>query len=200
MSGWSTYTRCAIDLIGGGWQDWVGRLQRPWIACNRTKAEGGKWAGDESTRTGLLLEAAGLGAWIVDVELATPDLAKVVAAVKESKAQCLLSSHNLSRTPPAAGLGGIVHRELAAGADICKVVTTATRYEDNLTVLRLFRDFPDKSGSLCDGGNGDSQPHLFTAGRRLFYLRCNRRNCCVGTWAVGLGVSKNVIRYGRGTK
>jgi len=36
----------------------------------------------------------------------------------------------------------IVHRQLAAGADICKVVTTAQRFEDNLTVLQLIAESP----------------------------------------------------------
>jgi 3-dehydroquinate dehydratase type I len=36
----------------------------------------------------------------------------------------------------------VVLTELAAGADICKVATTAATFSDNLTVLRLIREFP----------------------------------------------------------
>ena len=36
----------------------------------------------------------------------------------------------------------IVQRELDAGADICKVVTTAQRFEDNLATLQLIAEFP----------------------------------------------------------
>ena len=36
----------------------------------------------------------------------------------------------------------IVQRELDAGADICKVITTAQRLEDNLAVLQLIAEFP----------------------------------------------------------
>ena len=132
-----------IDLIGNGWQEWANRLRRPWIACNRSKGDGGKWSGAESTRISRLLEAVGLGAAIVDIELVTGDLANVIASVKKSKAECLLSVHNLQRTPAGADLAGIVRQELAAGADICKVVTTANKYEDNLAVLQLVRDFPE---------------------------------------------------------
>ena len=32
--------------------------------------------------------------------------------------------------------------QLAAGADICKVVTTAHSFQDNLTVLQLIAEFP----------------------------------------------------------
>jgi 3-dehydroquinate dehydratase type I len=36
----------------------------------------------------------------------------------------------------------IVSKEIKAGADICKVVTTAQTFEDNLAVMRLFSEFP----------------------------------------------------------
>jgi 3-dehydroquinate dehydratase-1 len=37
----------------------------------------------------------------------------------------------------------IIRNELNAGADICKVVTTARSFADNINVLKLVRDFPD---------------------------------------------------------
>ena len=39
-------------------------------------------------------------------------------------------------------LAAMVHRQLAAGADICKVVTTATGIDDNLAIIRLPSLFP----------------------------------------------------------
>ena len=50
--------------------------------------------------------------------------------------------HNLRSTPGLEELKRIVTQELATGADICKVVTTAKSFEDNLTALRLFALFP----------------------------------------------------------
>jgi len=132
-----------IDLIGDGWQKWVGRLQRPWIATNRLHAEGGKWKGNEPERIGKLMEAVKLGARIVDIELSTKDIEKVVTEIKKKKAECLISVHDMAGTPFLNDLAGIVRQELAAGADICKVVTTAKRFEDNLTLLRLFETFPE---------------------------------------------------------
>jgi len=35
-----------------------------------------------------------------------------------------------------------VQRQLAAGANICKLVTTAQKFEDNLAVLQLIAGFP----------------------------------------------------------
>jgi len=55
-----------------------------------------------------------------------------------------VSSHQLTGTPPLDSLKGIVERQLAAGADICKVITTATSFDDNLRVLQLITAFPNE--------------------------------------------------------
>ena len=132
-----------IDLIGGGWREVAGRLKKPWLACNRRAEQGGAWTRSETERTEELLSAVGLGAGIIDIELATPDLEAVIKKIK-GKTQCLLSYHNLIATPSPGALRDIVNGQLAAGADICKVVTTARDIADNITVLQLIRDFSGK--------------------------------------------------------
>ncbi|MHB8103922.1 MAG: type I 3-dehydroquinate dehydratase [Dehalococcoidales bacterium] len=129
-----------IDLIGKGWRKVAARLKKPWIACNRRADEGGKWSSKESLRIKELYNAVELGANIIDVELATPSLAEVVSEVK-GKTECLVSYHNLKETPPLDRLRQIIINELATGAGICKVVTTARRFTDNLLVLQLITDF-----------------------------------------------------------
>jgi 3-dehydroquinate dehydratase type I len=130
-----------IDLIGDGWQELVKQLNKPWIACNRRAAEGGSWRGNEADRIEELVKAAELGASIVDIELETENLTEAITVIKK-KAKCLLSFHNLEKTPSPDKMKAIVNRQLEAGADTCKVVTTAQRFEDNLTVLKLIADFP----------------------------------------------------------
>ncbi len=130
-----------LDLIGDGWQEWVGKLNRPWIACNRVQEEGGKWLGSETDRIAYLMEAVRRGAHIIDIELNTPGLEDIMKQVKKNKVKCLLSVHNLYETPILKVLKRIVRQEVAVGADICKVVTTARCFEDNMTVLRLFPEF-----------------------------------------------------------
>jgi len=130
-----------IDLIGDCWQDIARQLEKPWIACNRIQEEGGSWQESEARRKEELLKAIQLGAYIVDIELATPNLEKVVPLVKK-QAKCLLSCHNLEQTPSLENLKRIVKRQLAADADICKVVTCAQNAEDNLTILKLIPEFP----------------------------------------------------------
>jgi len=130
-----------IDLIGDSWQELVKQLKKPWIACNRSADEGGSWRGSESKRREELLKAIELGAGIIDIEFVTGNLKEIVQTVKK-KAKCLLSFHDLKGTPPSGRMKEIVQRELEAGADICKVVTTARKLEDNLAVLQLISEFP----------------------------------------------------------
>jgi len=130
-----------IDLIGDDWRELVKQLEKPWIACNRSADEGGSWRGSESKRREELLSAIELGASIIDVELVTGNLKEIVQLIKK-KAKCLLSFHDLKGTPPLDRMREIVQRETEAGADICKIVTTAQRLEDNLAVLQLISDFP----------------------------------------------------------
>lgn len=131
-----------IDLIGDGWQELVKQLSKPWIACNRSAEEGGQWPGSEARRIEQLLRAMELGADIVDIELGTKNLANIVPLVRK-RTKCLLSFHDLEKTPPLDEMKKIVGRQLKAGADICKVVTTARGFEDNTTVLELISEFPE---------------------------------------------------------
>jgi 3-dehydroquinate dehydratase type I len=131
-----------IDLIGDGWQKVARQLEKPWIACNRMAQEGGSWQDSEARRKEELLKAIQLGADIVDIELATTNLERVVSLIKKG-AKCLLSFHELEKTPALDSLKRIVKKQLAAGADICKVVTTAQKFEDNVTILKLITEFPE---------------------------------------------------------
>ena len=129
-----------IDMIGTGWRNVAKLIKKPWIATNRLKAEGGAWEGSEEARQGELLKALKAGAGIVDIELAAPDLDEIVPVIKK-KAKCLISHHDTRRTPPPAELRRIIENEMAAGADICKVVTTARSFEDNVNILSMINEF-----------------------------------------------------------
>ena len=129
-----------IDLIGGTWRQMLKHLDKPWIACNRRVEEGGRWRGSEAERREELLNALELGAAIIDIELVTGNLKEIVKLVKK-KAKCLLSYHDVKSTPSIDQMRGIIQRQLDVGADICKLVTTAHKFEDNLAVLELISDF-----------------------------------------------------------
>jgi 3-dehydroquinate dehydratase-1 len=130
-----------IDLIGEGWKEVAGRLKKPWIACNRLKAEGGRWRGSETARIEELKSALELGASIIDIELSTSGVDKIAAEIK-GRAECLVSYHDLVETPTLDRMRQIIINQLAAGAEVCKVVTTARSFADNLAVLQLINAFP----------------------------------------------------------
>lgn len=130
-----------IDLIGAGWRELVGRLGKPWIACKRSVGEGGSWKGSEAERIEELLAAVELGAEMIDIELAAGNVEETVRMIKK-KAKCLLSFHDFGGTPSFDRMKQIVQGQLEAGADICKVVTTARKFEDNMAVLQLIPEFP----------------------------------------------------------
>ena len=129
-----------IDLIGDGWQKLVKQLKKPWIGCNRRADEGGRGEGDEAGRVEKLLKATELRADIIDLELRTVNLRQAVGLIKK-RARCMLSYHDLDKTPSLDDMKGIVQRQLDAGADVCKIVTTAQRFEDNLIILQLVAEF-----------------------------------------------------------
>jgi 3-dehydroquinate dehydratase-1 len=77
----------------------------------------------------------------VDIELSTENVKEIIAGLK-SRAGFLVSYHDMAGTPSLGSLQDIVRRQRDAGADICKVVTTAQKFADNLTVLRLIKGAP----------------------------------------------------------
>ncbi len=133
-----------IDLVGDNWTKVAREISKPWIACNRIPEEGGKWQESEPRRIERLLLATDLGASIVDIELQTKNIENVVAAVKK-RAACIISCHNFENTPPLTELKNLLDRQLKAGADACKIVTTATDVRDNWTILDLISQNPGVS-------------------------------------------------------
>jgi 3-dehydroquinate dehydratase I len=130
-----------IDLIGAGWEKVASALHKPWIATNRDVSHGGKWQGSEKERMEELFKAINLGAHIVDIEMDQANLAETVQRIK-ANARCLVSFHDAQGTPPIDTLVEIVKHQLAAGADICKVVGTASTLADSKTMLGLIKKFP----------------------------------------------------------
>jgi 3-dehydroquinate dehydratase type I len=133
-----------IDLIGSNWERLVPKLHKPWIACARLKAQGGNWTGNEAQRINELLKASELGAGIVDIEYQAEGLVSIVPLIKKMS-KCLLSFHDFEKTPPFDELRKIIRQQTAAGADICKVVTTARSFENNITMMELIKQFPKKN-------------------------------------------------------
>lgn len=131
-----------LDLVGPGWPDLVKHLSKPWLACNRSREEGGLGSPDQTQRMADLFRAVEAGASIIDLEYRTGGLEKIVPVIKK-KAMCLLSFHDQEGTPSYEILCSIVEGQLRAGADICKIVTLARQFEDNMVVMRLLDHFKE---------------------------------------------------------
>ncbi len=135
-----SYYEVRIDLIGERWTELVASLSLPWIACNRLVSQGGACTQSEDLRMASLGQAVDLGAAIVDIELDAPGLDELVESTK-GRATVLVSHHDMKKTDDMDTLAAIVEKQRAAGADICKLVTTACGFGDNITLLRLTRRF-----------------------------------------------------------
>ena len=143
-----------IDMIGKGWERIAQSLNKPWIATNRLKSEGGFWEGNENERRAELLKALSIGADMIDIELASPNLEEMVSIIKRT-ARCIISHHDTHHTPSLAEMRRIINDELSAGADICKLVTTARIFDDNVSVLSMINEFkPAETVAFCMGPNG----------------------------------------------
>lgn len=129
-----------IDMIGDTWTTFARMIKKPWIACNRPKAEGGYWEGDEESRVRELLRAKTLGASYIDIELSSPHVIRVVENIKVGGCKALISYHNFDETPSLNKLKEIFEKEVKLGADVCKIVTTAKSFQDNITIFRLIMD------------------------------------------------------------
>ncbi len=129
-----------MDLIGEDWVRVVGELPLPWIACNRIASEGGRCRVTEVERLDSLMRAIELGAAFVDIEMASPNVQSFVNTVKD-KTRVVVSHHDFEQTESDDRLIGIVERERALGADVCKLVTTARTVQDSVRMVQLARRF-----------------------------------------------------------
>ena len=113
-----------------------------------------KIATDRSSRTEteqreMLLSAAESGFEYVDAELSTPQLKDLVKEVKALGAKPIVSFHKFNGSLGISELNSVLEKEIASGAEVCKIVTTAKRIEDNLTTLNFVATASSKTKLVC---------------------------------------------------
>jgi 3-dehydroquinate dehydratase-1 len=140
-----------LDRIGDfkGLKDIVGCAKTSLIATVRKSKCGGKFSGGEEERARILLDAASNGFKYVDVELDSPRLKNVIENLWTSGVKPIISFHDFERTPKEVELRRILKSEIGAGADVCKIVTTAQSLQDNLTLLQFLYDEGGKAKIVC---------------------------------------------------
>jgi len=121
----------------------------PKIATCKLRSRHGKFSGTQTEQQQLLSRAAKSGFEYVDVDLTQPKLNETIKALKRLGAKPIVSLHDFAETPSAAELGSVLEREIASGADVCKIVTTAKRVEDNLVLLNFTATACSKAKIVC---------------------------------------------------
>ncbi|HUT17180.1 MAG TPA: type I 3-dehydroquinate dehydratase [Acidobacteriota bacterium] len=119
------------------------------VATNMPRSCQGKFSGTEAERQQTLRSAAKNGFEYVDVELSTPQLKDFVKEVNELGAKPIVSFHEFNGSLSSSELNSILEREISSGADVCKIVTTAKRIEDNLTILNFTSAASSKTKLVC---------------------------------------------------
>ncbi len=114
-------------------------LKKPLLFTNRPRWEGGEFAGEESERLQMLLEAGQQKAAYIDLEYRSLDasLKTIQRDLVHSSTQLILSWHDFSSTPTREELLATLRGMQSKGADIGKIVTTAHSFHDVLRVLQL---------------------------------------------------------------
>lgn len=133
----------------GALSDIAGCSRVPLIATNRSSKCHGKFRGSETERKQILLNAAGNGFEYIDIELTASELKDIISDAHEIGVESIVSFHDFNRTPSLPQMEEILGKEIASGADICKVVTTAKSVEDNLTVLDFVSKACKSAKTVC---------------------------------------------------
>lgn len=114
-------------------------LAKPVLVTNRPQWEGGLYTGSEAERIDQLVAALHLGARYVDIELraAAGSRQRVQTEARSVGARVIVSSHDFVGTASTPQLHALLQQMIDSGADIGKIVTTATSPDDALRVLAL---------------------------------------------------------------
>jgi 3-dehydroquinate dehydratase type I len=103
----------------------------------------------ETERRQILLNAAKSGFEYVDAELSTPQLEDLAKELKAFGAKPIVSFHKFDGSLSLSELNSVLEREISSGAEVCKIVTTAKKMEDNLTALNFMSADSSKTKLVC---------------------------------------------------
>lgn len=118
----------------------------PLIATNRMKAQGGFWKGNEDDRINLLLSAIDAGMEYGDIEISVTDLPKIVEEVHSRGSKLITSYHSFKGPLSREEMKRVLDVSKANKADICKVISFARAYSDNVACLEFLQRNP---GNIC---------------------------------------------------
>ncbi|HLN89044.1 MAG TPA: type I 3-dehydroquinate dehydratase [Candidatus Binatia bacterium] len=121
----------------------------PLIATNKLQSEKGYFAGTESERQQTLLNAAKNGFEYVDVDLANQKNKEAISKLEKLGTKQIISYHKFDGALSVSAMEKVLNEEIACGASVCKIVTTAKQVEDNLPALSFVSFASSKAKLVC---------------------------------------------------
>jgi len=121
----------------------------PLIATNKLLSEKGFFGGTETERLQTLIEAAKNGFAYVDFDLSNPKLQETIQKLHDYSALPIVSYHKFDGPLGFSDMENVLKQQISVGASVCKIVTTANKVDDNLSLLRFVSEMADKTNLVC---------------------------------------------------
>jgi 3-dehydroquinate dehydratase-1 len=129
--------------------DLVKSTKIPLIATNKLLSENGNFAGTETERQQTLFNAAKNDFEYVDVDLSSPKHKETIDKLKLLGTKPIVSYHKFDGALSISEMEKVLEQEIASGASVCKIITTAKQIEDNLTALNFVSTMSSKTKLVC---------------------------------------------------
>jgi len=111
---------------------------KPVLITYRSEKEGGMGKADPDTVAGYLVSAIQEGANLIDLELGMPLTVRERILNARGGTKVIISTHINNGTPSRDELKRIFNESVHTGGNIVKIVTRASRWDDNFRVLELI--------------------------------------------------------------
>ncbi|PVX23451.1 MAG: type I 3-dehydroquinate dehydratase [Candidatus Bathyarchaeum sp.] len=121
----------------------------PLIATNKSTQQNGSFSGTEQERQKVLTDAAKTGFSYIDIDLGTPYQKELIRSLKDYGSKVIVSYHDFQSTPSLLTLSNVLDEQLSLGSNVCKLITTAKKVEDNLAVLNFVSDASKLAEVVC---------------------------------------------------
>ena len=130
---------------------------KPVLITYRSEKEGGMGKADPDTAAGYLISAIKEGVHLIDLELGMPLTVRKRILKAKGGTKAIISIHINDRMPSRNELKRIFNESIGAGGDIVKIVTRASRWDDNFRLLELIPEARDMGVDIiafCTGPLG----------------------------------------------
>jgi 3-dehydroquinate dehydratase type I len=129
--------------------DIVESTKIPLIATNKLQNEQGNFVGTEIERQQTLLNAAKNDFEYVDVDFSSPKHKETIDRLKSLGVKPIVSYHKFDGALSISEMERVLKQEIASGANVCKIITTAKQIGDNMVTLNFVFTMSSKTKLVC---------------------------------------------------